>query len=52
MTNKKKKMPSVKEVEAQLSCKATAALKTRIKEEMEEEDKPLKELLQNDEDKE
>ena len=41
-----------KKVETELSCKATAALVKEIKKDLEAEDKSLKEILNNDEQKE
>ena len=40
-----KKQKCCKQVESQLDCKATAALNSQIAEDLEKEDKPLAELL-------
>ena len=42
---------SIKPCETELSCKATAALQEEIKEDLSKTDGSLKELMQNDEDK-
>lgn len=47
MKNKKE----ATKIEASLNCKATAALQKQVAEELKEEDKPLKELLSDDETK-
>ena len=42
--------PSVQKCESKLCCKATAALNTEVEKELAAEDKPLKEILDADED--
>ena len=48
MKNSRNKPKRTTEVEAILDCKATAALQKEITEELNEEDKSLKELLADD----
>ena len=55
MTNKntssKKQKATVLKVESEIVCKATAALEKQIAQELNEEDKPLEELMTDEETK-
>ena len=50
MSENNSELPLAQKCESKLCCKATAALNTEVEKELAAEDKPLKEILDADED--